>query len=288
MQLPISVIIPTYNRAHTLARALDSVYQQTSLPAEIIVIDDGSTDETQQLITTEYPEVTYHQQINQGVSCSRNRGIQLATSPWVAFLDSDDSWHKKKLSRQFERLQQDGTVLCHTDEIWIKNGNKINQHKKHQKQGGHIFSRCLNLCLISPSSVIIQKELLEKIGMFDPNLPACEDYDLWLRITAKHKVSFIAEKLTIKYGGHADQLSKAHWGMDRFRIIALANLLNSGHLSQPQHTEAAATLIKKSNILLKGAHKHGDASHVSQLEQWLTSLNIDTTILQQITALSCR
>ena len=133
-----------------------------------------------------------------------------------------------------------------------------------------------------------QKELLETIGMFDPSLPACEDYDLWLRITAKHKVSFIAEKLTIKYGGHADQLSKAHWGMDRFRIIALTNLLNSGQLSQQQYAETTATLVKKSNILLKGARKHGDASHVAKLEQWLISLNIDTTILQKITALSCR
>ncbi len=282
MQLPISVIIPTYNRAHTLSRALDSVYQQTSLPAEVIVIDDGSTDNTKELITTNYPKVIYHKQRNSGVSSSRNHGIKLANTPWVALLDSDDSWHQKKLSLQYERLQRDNSVLCHTDEVWIKNGKKINQHKKHKKIGGDIFNNCLHLCLISPSSVVINKELLENIGMFDPNLPACEDYDLWLRITAKHTVSLVEQQLTNKYGGHADQLSKAHWGMDRFRIRSLAKIINGGQLNSKQQRAAIAVLIDKTRILLQGAMKRGNLQHIKKLQQWLKLLNLDQQILSQI------
>jgi glycosyltransferase involved in cell wall biosynthesis len=277
MQLPISVIIPTYNRSYCLRKAIDSVYNQTVTVQEIIVIDDGSTDDTRTLIKKNYPNVIYIHQTNQGVSASRNKGIKQATAPWIAFLDSDDSWHKKKLEYQYAAVVNDNTILCHTDEIWIRNGKQINQQLKHKKSGGNIFMRSLELCLISPSSVLINKNYLIEIGSFDTRLPACEDYDLWLRITSQLPVSYIDIKLTYKYGGHPDQLSKKHWGMDRFRIQAISKLLFNQKLDTEQYEAAINTLTRKVTILMQGAAKR-DQNHTQELHTWLTSINIDKLI----------
>ena len=111
-------------------------------------------------------------------------------------------------------------------------------------------------CIISPSSVIINKEVFDKIGFFNEKLPACEDYDLWLRICSKYPVSFINEALTYKYGGHSDQLSRKYWGIDRFRIIALQNIIQSNTLDSIQTEEAKQELLKKIDIFLKGAAKY--------------------------------
>ena len=272
MKLPISVIIPTFNRAHTIKRALDSVYDQSKLPNEVIVVDDGSLDNTSALIEQQYPRVRYIYQANSGVSQSRNRGTLAAQSEWVAFLDSDDSWHKKKLEYQYNQALADNAVINHTDEIWLMNDRHINQHKKHQKSGGYLFDRALELCLISPSSVIIKRDFLIDIGLFNPDLPACEDYDLWLRITCEHNVSFVDQALTYKHGGHADQLSKAHWGMDRFRISSLIHLLASNRLNADQAEKALNVLLKKTQILLNGANKRGGDAQKKPLKDWILSL----------------
>ncbi len=285
MILPVSVIIPTFNRAHTIKRALDSVYSQSMQPNEVIVVDDGSMDNTATLIEKHYPNVRYLYQANTGVSHSRNRGTLLAQSEWVAFLDSDDSWHKKKLEFQYNRLLQDDAVINHTDEIWLMNNRRINPHKKHQKAGGYLFNRALELCLISPSSVIIKRDFLIDIGLFNPDLPACEDYDLWLRITCQHNVSFVDQALTYKHGGHADQLSKAHWGMDRFRIISLTNLIKSNRLTPEQEENATRILLRKSQILLNGAKKRGGETQRDQLKGWILSLPLSQSTREQLSTL---
>ncbi len=254
----VSAIIPTLNRSETLGRALDSILAQTRPPEEIIVVDDGSTDATTAMIESRYPQVRLIRQANQGVSGARNRGIAAASGEWIALLDSDDEWTKEKLKRQSEIIAVDPDILlCHTDEIWIRNGRRVNPMKKHRKYGGRIFRQCLPLCVISPSSVIIRRALLDEIGMFDETLPACEDYDLWLRVTARYPVAFIEEKLTIKHGGHSDQLSARHWGMDRFRVQALEKILASGELKDGDRDAALATLIEKLAILAAGARKRG-------------------------------
>lgn len=257
--MQVSVIIPTYNRAHTLKRALDSVRQQTLPADEIIVVDDGSTDNTAALLQTEYPNVVYLPQANAGVSRARNTGIAAARNDWLALLDSDDAWQPQKLERQVEAFQaQNEYRLCHTDEIWIRSGKRVNQMNKHAKRGGWIFQHCLPLCAISPSSVLIHRNLLDDVGLFDETLPACEDYDLWLRIAAKHPVLYLNEPLITKYGGHDDQLSRRHWGMDRFRIQALEKIINHGELNADDRRAALAILEQKLNILLTGARKHGN------------------------------
>jgi len=261
----VSVIIPSYNRAHTLARALDSVFAQTRPADEVIVVDDGSSDNTEALVTQHYPEATYLKQPNRGVSAARNLGIKQAHSEWIALLDSDDEWLPHKLETQLEMLaQQPGHRLVHSDEIWIRNGVRVNPMKKHAKTGGHIFQHCLPLCAISPSAAMIQRSLLDDIGLFDEELPACEDYDLWLRITAHHPVLYCDKPLLVKHGGHDDQLSRQHWGMDRFRIRALNKCLNRGGLKTEDHQAAERMLQHKLRVLLQGAKKHNNQQLISE------------------------
>lgn len=253
--ISVSVVIPTHNREKRLRAAIRSVLDQTLPPSEIIVIDDGSTDGTPALMVN-FPEVRYIQQENQGVSQARNHGIRVAKHEWIAFLDSDDEWLPHKLEKQCEALAcQPRYRFCHTDEIWIRGGRRVNPMKKHAKYGGYIFNQCLPLCVISPSSALIHRDLFDRYGAFDPELPVCEDYDLWLRICAREPVLYVDEPLLLKFGGHEDQLSRAYWGMDRFRIRALENLIRSGVLDGEALAGALDALSRKIDIYAKGAVK---------------------------------
>lgn len=254
----VGVVIPTFNRARSLGRALDSVLAQTLPPRQIIVVDDGSTDTTAALLA-DYPGVTSIYQQNRGVSAARNLGVRQCDCDWIALLDSDDEWLPEKLASQFEALhEQPGHRLVHCDEFWIRNGRRVNPANRHRKQGGWIFEHCLPLCVISPSAAIIHRNLLEKIGGFNEDLPACEDYDLWLRICSRHPVLYVDQPLLRKYGGHADQLSRKHWGMDRFRVQALRNLLDAGTLPETYRPATLESFRGKCRILINGANKRGN------------------------------
>jgi glycosyltransferase involved in cell wall biosynthesis len=262
----VAVVIPSFNRMPVLPRAIDSVLAQSRPADEVILVDDGSTDETETL-QHRYPEITYIKQENQGVSSARNTGIQEANSHWVAFLDSDDEWLPEKLEAQLQCAEeQPECPLVHSDEIWIRNGVRVNQMDKHAKAGGEIFERCLPLCAISPSAAMVQRDLLLDLGGFNEDLPACEDYDLWLRICAQHEVLFVDQPLLKKYGGHDDQLSRQYWGMDRFRVKALHDLLNSGVLDEYQESSARAMLLEKCEILEQGAEKRGNQQLLDELD----------------------
>jgi hypothetical protein len=181
----------------------------------------------------------------------------------VAFLDSDDFWLPQKLEQQVMIMDQRPELfVCHTEEIWIRRGVRVNPKKKHKKYSGYIFHYCLPLCVISPSSVMIRRELFEKVGYFDENLPACEDYDLWLRITKDYPVYLIETPLIVKRGGHADQLSQKYWGIDRFRIQALEKLLQTGDLSDEQRTQTLQELRRKCEIVASGCLKR------QKIEEW--------------------
>lgn len=274
LSLMISVIIPSFNRSQTIKRALRSVEQQTtSREFEIIVVDDGSTDDTQLMIQSEFPTVTYIFQANKGVSSARNLGLRSAKGQWIALLDSDDEWLPHKLTTQFELLEKTGLKICHTEEIWIRNGVRVNQMNKHKKSGGWIFEKCLPLCAMSPSSILIHRDVFDEVGMFDESLPACEDYDLWLRITSRFEVAYIEQACINKYGGHEDQLSRQYWGMDRFRVLALQKILSSQSTStlDVRYRELALNMLeKKLKILLKGAVKHSNQVLIQECEQALS------------------
>lgn len=253
----ISVVIPSYNRGHTLERALQSVFEQTSPVDEVILVDDGSTDGSSEMVRQLFAQVNVIAQPNLGVSAARNRGIAAARFEWIALLDSDDSWLPQKID-QIRRAQklQPGFVLYHSDEIWMRRGVRVNPMQKHRKSGGWIFEQCLPLCAISPSATVISKSTFESIGKFDEQLPACEDYDLWLRLCHRFPVHYINQALITRYGGHDDQLSQQYPVMDRFRIRALHRLLTHETLKPEFRLAAEAMLLRKLDILLKGAIKH--------------------------------
>lgn len=282
----ISVVIPTFNRAQWVERAIQSVLGQSYPVDEVLVVDDGSTDHTVARIMQKFPHATFPRvkvitQPNRGVSSARNAGIKCATGDWIAFLDSDDEWCKHKLARQVEALTQSSTPssthafdfeICHTDEIWIRSGKRVNPMNKHAKPDGWIFEQCLPLCCVSPSSVLIKKALLERVGLFDESLLACEDYALWLNLFSQYQVLLVAEQLLIKYGGHQDQLSKKYWGMDRFRVAAIIKLLERHDLSAHYRQCAVKMLLYKLTILIKGCERRKntiDLMHYQALyERW--------------------
>ena len=270
----ISVVIPTYNRRETIGRSIDSVLNQTLFPSEIIVVDDGSTDGTCDYIQSNFPSIKLLHQPNKGVSSARNMGIRSSNSDWVALLDSDDEWFPQKLEKQVMTLSQSPDIkFCHTEEIWIRNGVRVNQMKKHQKYGGHIFYKCLDMCRISPSSVLFHQSILDDVGYFDKDLKVCEDYDLWLRITAKFPVLYIDESLIKKYGGHEDQLSRVKDGIESHRIKVLEKLIMKKFTSV-QRNAMLKTLIEKLTIFSIGAQKRGKIKAYNTSKKRINELSV--------------
>lgn len=255
--IEVSIIIPTYNRGWIIKEAIESVLAQNFIDFELIVIDDGSTDNTSEILDSYREDITVLRQNNKGVSAARNRGLSEASGRFIAFLDSDDLWLPQKLSRQVDFFNSNpDALICQTEEIWIRNNVRVNPKKRHKKPSGMIFEPSLALCLVSPSAVMIRRSLFEKIGGFDETLPACEDYDLWLRISCRYPVFLIDTPLIIKRGGHSDQLS-ASSGLDKFRIKSIKKIIESNLLSKTQYKAAVKTLKEKCTIYASGCRKRG-------------------------------
>ncbi len=257
MSPEVSVIIPTYNRAAMVVEAVESVLAQEMVDFELIVIDDGSSDDTQEKLRVYNSRLSYYRQKNAGVGAARNRGLEFSKAPLVSFLDSDDLWLPKKLSTQHQYMLDHPEVwICQTEEIWWRNGRRVNPKKHHQKVSGNIFQRSLDLCLVSPSAVMLRRELLEKVGYFDEELPVAEDYDLWLRVAVDYQVELLPDPLVIKRGGHPDQLSSRS-SIDRYRIKALEKLLSSTVLSPQKYEWTWQALQHKCQIYGQGCIKRG-------------------------------
>jgi glycosyltransferase involved in cell wall biosynthesis len=258
----ISVIIPTYNRASFVAEAIRSVLAQKDFGRagaahafELLIIDDGSDDDTREVVKAFGTEIDYHFQPHRGVSRARNFGLELARGDVIAFLDSDDLWAKEKIGVQmaFFRAFPEAKV-CYTEETWIRNGVRLNPLEKHAKPSGWIFDRVLPLCLLSLSSCLFRREVFDAVGVFDETLPVCEDYDLGIRLARRFPIHLIPSPLIIKRGGHADQLSRKYWGMDRYRVQALLKALGSG-LEPWQEKLVREEIVRKSRVLLRGFEK---------------------------------
>ena len=232
------------------------------------MVDDGSGDATRELVSR-YSQVRYLAlEDNHGVSFARNAGIRHASAEWIALLDSDDAWADDKLEKQAAAFASCPDIrIFHTDEIWIRNGRRVNPMQKHAKPDGWVYLESLALCCVSPSSVLLHQSVFGECGDFDENLPACEDYDLWLRVFNRFPVKLVAEPLVIKYGGHEDQLSRKYWGMDRFRVMALQKMLDSDALQEGYRAQTRDMLQNKCAVLIKGAEKRGRSDRAAHYRE---------------------
>ena len=294
-----TAVITTCRREHLLRRALLSVVSQTLPASQILITDDGGNTKRIGSLTKRFwqenrpqtarlPAPTVLTNDGYGISAARNTAIRLADFEWIAFLDDDDEWLPDKNLSQARALTmptEHGAIkntrqstgkrtyrLCHTNEIWLRNGSPLNQLAKHRKSGGQIYERCLSMCRVSPSSVFLHRTLFEDYGLFDEKLPVCEDYDMWLRICAYEEALYLPTPLVIKHGGHANQLSRKYWGIDRFRIRALAKMMQDRNLPADKRNATRQMLIEKFSILANGARKRGKLRaykfYKNRLEYW--------------------
>ncbi|HDQ41617.1 MAG TPA: glycosyltransferase family 2 protein [Desulfonatronum sp.] len=266
----VSVVIPVHNRPLAVRRAVHSALAQCHAQVEIIVVDDGSTDDTlMALKKMQNSRLNIIRQENKGVSAARNRGLREAQGELLALLDSDDAWLPQKTARHTHYHREGGWRISQTDEIWVRNGRRVNPGKIHAKQEGHFFAASLRTCLISPSCVIFDRDLWEEIGPFDEELPACEDYDLWLRTLSRYPVGLCPQKLVVKTGGHADQLSRKIIGLDLYRLHALDKLLRSGKLNPEQKDLARHAMQTKANLYIRGCLKRDKPDEALRIKEWI-------------------
>jgi len=264
----VSVIIPTYNRAYCLERAVRSVLKQTYRPLELILVDDGSRDETP-FLCSKYPLTYVRLPQNFGVSFARNRGILKSRGELIAFLDSDDEFLPKKLEKQVRFFEKNPHCkVLQTEEIWYKGKKRLNPKKYHAKAEGFFLDRAVKLCVVSISTVMMRREVFSEFGLFDESFPVCEDYEYWLRLALRVPVYLLKEPLVVKFGGRMDQLSQGK-GLDFYRVKALLKTLKENfHLLSPE--ERLLLLLEarlKSQVFLKGAFKHGNLKGIFELYQ---------------------
>ncbi len=259
----ISVIVPTYNRSLYIKRAILSVLQQTRSYDELIIVDDGSEDDTEKVIDRLKKDhdasITYIYQNNSGPASARNRGIRESSGELIAFLDSDDHWQQRKLEKQSQLMNDNPLYLVsHTKERWMRLGKHLNQKKIHIPRSGYLFDHCLLLCAVGMSTAMVRRELFDAIGWFNEDFHCCEDYEFWLRVSARFEFLLVDEPLTIREGGREDQLSNRYRvGMDKLRIAAILNVLQDSRLSEKNRLLAVDQLKRKCRIYGNGCMKHG-------------------------------
>jgi glycosyltransferase involved in cell wall biosynthesis len=272
-QIRITVVVPVYNREHTIKQAVDSILAQSAKPDEIIIVNDCSTDRTGEILMGYGDIITcIHLAENSGPSRARNEGIKHSRTEWISFMDSDDCWKKDKLKNQAEFLRKYPFYqIVQSEEIWVRNGVRVNPHKHHKKPAGWIWGPSLERCLVSPSAVLIKKSLLELYGNFDETLPVCEDYDLWLKISRHHPVGLDPHLSVVKYGGHRDQLSGKYHAMDSFRVKSLYRLLKN-EPSAFFRLQLIKILEKKLKILINGYEKRKKLQEAKEHQKIIESL----------------
>ena len=259
------MVIPVFNRPERVVRAVRSVLQQSYRDFELLLVDDGSEEEPDQARRlVEESGHKFFRTENRGCSAARNLGVSRSTGPLLAFLDSDDEWHPTKLEKQVRELRDAGVRYLQNEEIWIRNGRRVNPKKRHLMEAGDIFELSCKAVCVSNSSVMVERDFFYELGCFPEDYRVCEDYELWLRAAAKEPIGLVREALTTKYGGHPDQLSRRYPAMDRFRVAALLGVLVGEPLTATQRELALRAVVEKVEILFLGAKKRGHDT----LEVW--------------------
>ena len=225
----VSVIIPSFNSAHFLFHSVNSALDQTYRPIEILVIDDGSADNTCEVLRQFCGCIRYYRQENKGLAGARNTGIKLATGTFLAFLDADDIWLPDKLVKQCRVLAENPEVgLVHSD-IWYwrpETGEKLLKEKGREKYKKNCFDRLLSENRVTPSSVLVRKECFDKVGLFDERLRVYEDWDMWLRISRFFNFAYISEPL-LNYRVHPGSLSANNLRMREGELAVLEKTLSN-------------------------------------------------------------
>lgn len=277
----VDVIIPTFNRSSVMTKAIDSVLTQTYKNFVLHIVDDGSTDDTQIILEKyrSHPQVKIYLQQNAGVSAARNLAAFKSHGEWISFLDSDDEWMPHKLEAQIKYLVENPECkFLHSEELWIRNGVRVNPKVKHLKSNERIFERSLDFCIISPSTVILKRDLFLQEQGFDESFIVCEDYDLWLKVLLKEEIGFLSTPLIEKHGGHADQLSTKFVAMDYWRIKSLVQLFKSESASLEQKELIKAVLLKKSELLLKSYIKYENQKSFEEIKTLLASIGLSVEL----------
>lgn len=286
MSPEVSVIIPTCNRRAMVREAIDSVRAQTMAAFELIVVDDGSSDGTAEDLARLGDSIRFERIANGGPAAARNLGVAIARAPTIAFLDSDDLWSPTKLERQLAFMRKNpGCEISQCDEIWIRDGRRVNPGMRHRKRAGDFFIESLRTCLISPSAVLMRKELFDSLGGFDEDMRAAEDYDLWLRILVDHKVGLLDEPLVTRRGGHPDQLSATTPAIDRFRILALTKLVSDVRLDTKRRLATTDVLVEKCRVYASGLERRGKVE-AARFYKWVADRS-DRWRAQAIPEIGC-
>jgi len=226
----VSIIIPAFNQARFLGAAIESALRQTFSDLEVVVVDDGSTDETRQVAAGFGDRIRYIRQDNTGLPGARNQGIRESSGEYLCFLDSDDFYHPDKLQRQVELLDGDpelGFVYCDivtTDEAGQPLPEQPSVNSATRQMSGNIFQTLMLAGYFPPHTVMIRRTVLEAVGHFDLNLGGHADYELWLRTSAAgHKACFIPERLAY-YRTYATSMSKDGQHMADTRLATFQKL----------------------------------------------------------------
>lgn len=269
----VDVIIPTYNRNQLTQEAIASVLAQSFSDFQIFVADDSSSPPfylTQETNDSRVKIIRLPK--NSGPAAARNFAARQGSSPYIAFLDSDDLWHRDKLKMQLQFLQNNKSFQwIHTNELWYKDDVLLKQKTRHKKQGGFFLERLFKLCLISPSAVLMSRLLFEQSGGFAEQFFVAEDYEYWLRLNFKNEIAYLTEPLTIKRAGKWKQLS-SQIEIDRFRVLALHKFYreNKNDTNFYQFFESwKKEILYKTEILMKGAEKYHKEQRAIRYRQWL-------------------
>lgn len=229
----VSVVIPAHNAADCLGQAIDSVLAQTYADLEIVVVDDGSTDETVCVAESYGQPVLCLRQQRHGVATARNRGIRASSGRYVAFLDADDLWRPEKLEVQLPYLELDpATGLVCSDWALERGGVSVTSSafsKRAAVASGYLFRRVVRDSFLLTSTVIVRRSCLDEAGYFDESFPTSEDMDLWLRLSYRHPIAVAPVPLTIKReGGGGLSSDRRAATVCRIRLFekALGNLRN--------------------------------------------------------------
>jgi len=273
----VSVIIPVFNRYPLLQEAAASVLAQSHLDFELVIVDDGSEDETAELtggtdgFFRDVRVKIIHVKHSGMPGLVRNIGAGAAQGSYLAFLDSDDLWEQDKLKLQAAFFQDNPDLrICHTRERWIRKGKEISQAGQKHRREGMIFQDALEKCIIGPSTVMMERSLFQETRGFREDLEIAEDYEYWLRITPFHEIGYIDLPLIEKRAGHGGQLSEKYGHIEYFRIQGLKDLVDRNYFPEEQQTSARQELARKCGIYAAGCEKRGkkeDAAEYSALQR---------------------